>query len=173
MWEQYADNHRGACLLFDADRLKEAFIAAFNDWKLPSWFGDVRYTPAGIAESAMRSIIDDRIFDPDQRADAVAAFIEKNSDDFFFLKSDDFETEHEYRAVLMADENAELGQEDAVVTTKGEYAHVNYGDSLVAVIVGERFPNWQLPGAKARANEQTSCSARSAGFRGARSHFRP
>jgi hypothetical protein len=136
-------------------------------------FGDVRYTPAGIAESAMCSIIDDRIFDPDQRADAVAAFIEKNSDDFFFLKSDDFETEHEYRAVLMADENAELGQEDAVVTTKGEYAHVNYGDSLVAVIVGERFPNWQLPGAKARANEQTSCSARSAGFRGARSHFRP
>jgi hypothetical protein len=28
----------------------------------------------------------------------------------------------------------------------GEYAYVRFRDALVAVIVGERFPDWQVPG---------------------------
>jgi hypothetical protein len=74
----------------------------------------VRYTAAGIAESATRNIIDNRIFDATQRDEAIFDFIENNRNDFFFLKSDDFETEHEYRVVLMS------GEED--------YAYVDYAE---------------------------------------------
>jgi hypothetical protein len=30
---------------------------------------------------------------------------------------------------------------------QGEYVYVGFRDALAAVIVGERFPDWQIPGA--------------------------
>jgi Protein of unknown function (DUF2971) len=132
MWEQYADIHRGACLVFDRERFVGIMRAELNQVG-SFWLDEVRYTAAGIADSAARNIIDERIFDPEQRSRAVAEFIVQNSDEFFFLKSSDFESEHEYRAVLMAG--------------RGEYAYVGLRGALVAVIVGEHFPDWQVPGA--------------------------
>jgi hypothetical protein len=133
MWEQYADTHRGVALVFDRVHFLDVVRAELNQAGM-NWLGEVSYTPAGIAESAMDTIIDDRIFHPEQRARALAEFIENNRDDFFFLKSSDFESEHEYRAVLMAGDD--------------EYAYVGYRDSLVAVVIGERFPDWWIPGAR-------------------------
>ena len=70
--------------------------------KLPSastrstWFREVVYTEAGPAGSKeLRFLSDPRIFDASQRAAAVTEFIERNIGDFFFLKTDDFKTEHE------------------------------------------------------------------------------
>lgn len=132
MWEQYADEHRGVCLLFDRANLVSALGSELKE-RGPLYLNEVRYTPAGIAESATQNLIDERILDTAQRPTAIAEYIENNYTDFFFLKSNDFETEHEYRAVLMA------GDDD--------YAHVRYKEALAAVIVGERFPAWQLAGA--------------------------
>jgi Protein of unknown function (DUF2971) len=132
MWEQYGERHRGACVLFDRARLQGALEAELED-RGAYYMDEVRYTPAGIAESATRSIMDDRIFDPVQRDEAVDDYIENHHHDFFFLKSEDFRTEHEYRAVLMAGD--------------ADYASVDYRDALVAVVVGERFPDWQIAGA--------------------------
>jgi hypothetical protein len=84
--------------------------------------------------------MDERIFDPNQRPLAVAEYIEQHHRDFFFLKSDDFTSEREFRAVLMADDN-------------DEYVSVDYRDALVAVVVGERFPDWQFAGAKEICDE--------------------
>jgi Protein of unknown function (DUF2971) len=96
MWEQYADEHRGVCLLFDAERLTRAMQVAFSARQIQSWFGEVVYTEAGRAGSdKLRFLSDPRIFDASQRADAVTEFIEGNIADFFFLKTDDFKTEHE------------------------------------------------------------------------------
>jgi len=133
MWEQYGGVHRGACLVFGRDLLNGTLHAELNRLG-PHYLDEVDYTAAGIAESATRNIIDDRIFDPQQRSMAVAEYIENNHRDFFFLKSSDFESEHEYRAVLMRE-------------AENEYAYVDFRDALVAVIVGERFPDWQVPGA--------------------------
>jgi hypothetical protein len=132
MWEQYADVHRGACLVFDREELHGTLHAELNQLG-PHYVDEVRYTAAGIAESATRNIIDERIFDPQQRPMAVAEYIESNHGDFFFLKGNDFATEREYRAVLMHDAD--------------EHAYISFRDALVAVIVGERFPDWQVPGA--------------------------
>jgi hypothetical protein len=166
MWEQYADNHRGVCLVFDGPLLEYNLATAFKEHELLAWLEEVRYTPAGIAGSKINFFADQRIFeDAQQRADAVAEFIEDNSDDFFFLKSDDFETEHEFRAVLMPTDGFE-SEEDSV-SVDGDYAFVDYGDALVAVIVGERFPNWQLLGAN-RACERVDAMFGKIGWRNGR-----
>jgi hypothetical protein len=136
MWEQYGDAHRGTCLVFDRDRLEQRLNHEF-DFKV--YLGNVRYTQAGIAQSAARTIIDQRIFDPEQRVRAVAEYVDKNYEDFYFLKTDDFASEHEFRAVLMSE-----GQ---------DFAYVEFGDALVAVILGERFPDWQIPGAQQACEE--------------------
>jgi hypothetical protein len=44
---------------------------------------------------------------------------------------------------------------------------VDYGDALVAVIVGERFPNWQLLGAN-RACERVDAMFGKIGWRNGR-----
>lgn len=157
MWEQYADQHRGACLLFDGERLKASLETAFKQQRILSWLRAVRYTPAGMMGSALLKYFDDpRIFEGHSpRAIAVAEFVENNSDDFFFLKSDDFETEHEFRAVVMPGTEGTNAHESQDVLVNGDHVFVDYGDTLRFVIVGERFPNWQLLGAN-RACERAS-----------------
>jgi Protein of unknown function (DUF2971) len=132
MWEQYGDNHRGAVLVFRRESLDAALHADLNRLGV-HYMGEVEYTPAGLAGSDARHIIDDRIFKSETRPAAIGEFIEKHHRDLFFLKTDDWATEYEYRAVLLDPSNA--------------YAYVSYGEALVAVVLGERFPEWQLPGA--------------------------
>jgi hypothetical protein len=115
-----------------------------------SWLGEIDYTAAGMAGSTVLRYFDDpRIFEGSgPRSTAIADFVESNNRDFFFLKSDDFETEHEYRAVVMPGKAGESAYDNQAVTIKGDYVYVDYGHALAAVIVGERFPNWQLLAAK-------------------------
>jgi hypothetical protein len=121
MWEQYADERRGVCLLFDAERLVRGMRLAFSSHRIQSWVGEVAYTEAGIAGSKLRFLSDPRIFDPG-RADAVTEFIEGNTDDFFFLKTDDFKTEHEYRIVIMAGDQSVAAASGSPVWFEGEFA---------------------------------------------------
>jgi Protein of unknown function (DUF2971) len=155
LWEQYADEHRGVCLLFDIERLMRAMQAAFGARQIQAWYRAVDYTEAGIAGSELRFLRDDRIFDAAQRADAITDYIEKNAREFFFLKTDDFKTEHEYRIVIMTGDESVAPAPGSPVSFAGEFAYVEYGDALVAVVVGERFPNWQLLGAN-RACERAN-----------------
>ena len=142
MWEQYGDNHTGACLLFDLGRLE----ATLRNHLGPSsvYIGDVDYDREGIAASPVQHMTDERIFDPTQRRQAVADHIDRHRRDFFFLKSDDFETEVEYRVVL----NSEHESPGSYRTDEQGNAYVGYGDSLVAVVVGRKFPPWQRSGAR-------------------------
>jgi Protein of unknown function (DUF2971) len=140
MWERYGDVHRGACLVFDAGRLRNAIHAQMPEQagpnEPPMLMGSVRYTPAGIANSSVVGISDDDIFDTDRVRDAVARYIDAHYEDFYLLKTDDFASEWEYRTVVRGDET--------------EYAYVDYRNALVAVVVGLHFPEWQLPGAALR-----------------------
>jgi hypothetical protein len=142
MWEQYGDDHTGGCLLFDRDRLEAILRKDVGDENL--YHGDVRYKREGIAGSRWRLFTDERIFDPDQRQRAVADHIGRYRDDFFFLKSDDFETEAEYRVVLNTDDESPAGY----ATDEQGFAYVGYGDALVAVVLGSKFPPWQRAGAR-------------------------
>jgi hypothetical protein len=101
MWEQYGNNHAGACLLFDGARLEAILRNDLGDERLS--IGNVKYDREAMAASPLQHVNDERVFDPEQRRKAVADHLDRHREDFFFLKSDDFETEAEYRVVLNTD----------------------------------------------------------------------
>lgn len=140
MWEQYADNHRGVCLLFDKQLLIEGLSERFV-------CRAVVYSPEGYAGSdGAQGIRDLGIIDPDRPETAVAAVHEhvmSHFDDFFFSKTDDWAAENEFRIIRGALPGV------AVVDDDGDNAYLAIRDALRAVIVGEHFPNWQLPAAEA------------------------
>lgn len=125
MWDQYAEGHRGVCLLFDQDRLTKNLRGSLRKQGIPApWRGAVVYTPEGPSEllsMALEGKVTPR---------GVADFIEQHQDALFFRKATDWATEFEYRFVV-------TGPADS------EFVEVDYGDALEAVIVGERFPPWQ------------------------------
>lgn len=82
MWEQYGDNHRGACLMFDRDRLEAFLQNEVGDERI--YWDDVRYDRQGIAGSPVQHVMDERIFDEKQRQQAVAEHIDRYRRDFFF-----------------------------------------------------------------------------------------
>jgi Protein of unknown function (DUF2971) len=144
MWEQYAENHAGACLIFD----REALLAALRSdlARLGSyWEGPVKYTVAGFAGSAGGTVMLDQ-FHEGALDDEVAIHVQEHYEDFFFLKTEDWATEFEYRFVF---ERARPKEHRFHLVPPGNY--VSYGDALRWVVVGEHFPDWQLPGADAVA----------------------
>jgi Protein of unknown function (DUF2971) len=132
LWEQYADAHRGVCLVFNRDVLENVLRDGLGEDRVH--IGEVEYTPAGIAASAATFITDQRLTDPTTRDQAVADYVINHRQDFFFLKTDDWAAEHEFRAVFAGSD--------------AEYVFAGYSRALVAVIVGEKFPNWQVAGAR-------------------------
>lgn len=132
LWEHYADAHRGVCLVFNRALLEEALQDSLGKDRVS--FGEVEYTPSGIAESAATFITDQRLMDAATRKQAVADYLMSHRQDFLFLKTDDWATEHGFRAVL--------------VESDDEYAFADYSRSLAFVVLGEKFPEWQVTGAR-------------------------
>jgi hypothetical protein len=57
----------------------------------------------------------------------------EHAPELFFRKLEDWITEREYRYVILDNDSSDKS--------------ASYGAALRAVIVGERFPDWQMPGA--------------------------
>jgi hypothetical protein len=134
-------------LLFDRDRLERTVRDDLSEQTV--YLQNVSYDRQGIASSPSQMVSDPRIFDDEHRESALAEHIDRYRDDFFFLKSDDFETESEYRVVLRTGDDADVGYR----TDAEGYAYVGYGHALVAVVVGLEFPPWQWSCAR------TACAA--------------
>jgi Protein of unknown function (DUF2971) len=132
MWEQYAENHEGVCLVFDREILGDAI----DQWTSrlgfrAAWHGPVDYSGDGVILPIAPPVRDEERVTPAE----VEQYIEQNYKALFFTKTLDWETEHEYRFVTIA-------QGD-----KGGPTSFSFGAALKAVIVGERFPFWQQRGA--------------------------
>lgn len=133
MWEHYADNHAGVCLVFDRQALDHALRDQLTRQDpIPGmtqtlFDGPVTYLPAGRAGagSARGLSLSGEI---DHREKAARHF-EAHVEDLLFLKTKDWESEFEHRYALVS-----AGQ---------DYDYVAFGEALEAVIVGERFPMWQ------------------------------
>jgi hypothetical protein len=135
MWEQYGDKHHGACLLFDQTRLERAICDERSDEHM-RYFCNVTYERDASVQVFRRKLNAEEILKDEDRERAIRDYLDANHDAFFFLKSNDFETEEEYRAVLTA------GDDDY-----DDYTYIDYGDALQGVVLGERFPEWQDPAA--------------------------
>lgn len=128
MWAQYADGHRGMCLLFDREKLVSAFHRALAErGKCLSnevYYGDdTPRLPAVDLSAATRD---------------AAAYALKYRDDHvyarYFMKRSDWAGEREFRLVLLDDGAPPAAQ-----------AFVPIRDALVAVMVGHRFPTAYYP----------------------------
>jgi hypothetical protein len=125
MWEQYAEKHRGVCLVFDRERLADHFDRSVKNAGIARFYRRaVAYEGAGM----LKPIIPHHELDD---PDFLDRYIAANADSLFFTKTRDWETEHEFRFVAIAGDDVSLS--------------VEYGDALVAVIAGEQLPAWERP----------------------------
>jgi hypothetical protein len=130
MWEQYAEKHFGVCLVFDRAKLTEAVVSSLqNQGFAPPYHRSVIYEGHGMHKPMP---------DLNSLADGVTpahvtAYIEENHELLFFHKVRDWETEHEYRFSTTSSDKDQL--------------FIDYAESLVGVIVGEKFPDWERPAA--------------------------
>lgn len=126
MWEQYGDNHRGVCLAFDRRALIEGeFRRALQEIGGTN-IGEVDYTAGGFAADPARVLAD--IPDDENASRAIFEHLETHNAAFWFLKLLDWETEYEFRIVLMP--GPVIGEDPVFVP---------FGSCLKAVILGERF----------------------------------
>jgi hypothetical protein len=131
MWEQYAENHAGVCLVFDQERLTRCIKDSLQAQGLAlPYHHPICYQPAGTGSGVT---LDLRKLAGEVTDDFVARYVEDHHLELFFLKAADCATEFEYRFV--------------VTTPDFEYVRVDYGNALAAVIAGEELPNWQRPAA--------------------------
>lgn len=131
MWEQYAENHAGVCLVFDRERLKANVEAELHrQLGVRPYHRQVEYSETG-AESYFHLQLGQF---PDEVDDAfVEKYIEDHNDELFFQKTLDWQTEHEYRFATTAPPDEPL--------------FVDYGDALAGVVVGFDIPDWERPAA--------------------------
>jgi hypothetical protein len=127
MWEQYGDRHRGVCLLFDAARLEHAISEACPEHVI--YKGKVNYSREGIARSCVQRIFVVSSVEDEDLTRVVSEYTDAHHDALFFLKNRDFATEFEYR-IVVAGAHDQPGEVEVEVAT-----------SLVAVVLGERFPH--------------------------------
>lgn len=126
MWAQYADNHSGVCLVFDKEEFQKSFNALANkDIEILS-DRSINYTNyLTELETSMENINSGR-----KTVDDYSNFyLEDDKQKFLFQKCQDYRDENEYRFCLI---NRALKSPD-------EAMFVNYGASLKAVILGQRF----------------------------------
>ena len=133
MWEQYAENHRGVCLVFDRKHLAQSIEESLTQSGFVAFYHQEVIYDGGRIESPL---IDWNDLD---EPDFFVRYIEANRGALFFKKTLDWETEHEYRFVAISQDESPLS--------------IDYGHSLTAVIVGEQLPRWEHPSAITACHE--------------------
>jgi Protein of unknown function (DUF2971) len=138
IWEQYASNHAGVCIAFDRERALGHVTAHLHTLGMPT-AGAVTYTPRGFRDTQASELQPDPFHAGDELHQDIASFVVEHEHDLFFVKTLDWQSEHEFRVTLMTN-----------VEGDAEYVYVPFGDaqSVRAVILGEQFPDWQIPAAK-------------------------
>jgi hypothetical protein len=135
MWEQYAENHEGVCLVFDRATFHEHLMHLLPTHP-ETVAGEVVYANTPLDGHVKARALDVTRLSVESDGDIRAglrAHLNRHSPVLFFRTLEDWHSDREYRYVL-------LDQDPSVV--------VPYR-GLRGVIIGERFPNWQLAGAAA------------------------
>lgn len=123
MWAQYADNHKGICLIFNKVNLINSFKQTFNYDYCETFCKEVKYTnDLAPIKNALTS------------SPPCESLITSDKIDFLFQKCVDFRDEQEFRLLLI---NKKLKSTDEIVS-------FSIVDSLCGVIAGARFPNGNI-----------------------------
>lgn len=126
MWAQYADNHRGVCLVFNKSEFNGEFKKLANNHIKILEPQKITYTNyLNELESAMTDELDVKNHD----SNFLHFYLDDERTKYLFQKSEDFRDENEYRFVLI-DDNLDSSKTDKFI---------DFGTSIKAVILGERF----------------------------------
>jgi hypothetical protein len=122
MWEHYAENHTGVCLVFARDAFKAAVLSQVQTRSPTARAGAVKYSNTGLARSRASTIL----LSPDEPGSEQARrHLEKHATEFLFTKLSDWESEHEYRFVEPSE--------------TVEYSYVEFRNTLVGFLAGHNF----------------------------------
>jgi hypothetical protein len=101
MWDQYAEQHKGVCLLFNRAKLQRNILESLSSQKLTeSYYKPVCYTEGGPWEKRLQ--VDLAPLTEGVTPALVGDYIKKHSEELFFVKTMDWKSEHEYRFVVTA-----------------------------------------------------------------------
>lgn len=123
MWEQYAANHTGLCLIFERKPFEQIVLAQLQNRSPNSRGRAVEYTRTGLAHSFASAIM---LTSPEPGRDQARRHLEQHADQYFFLKLSDWESEHEYRFIEPSETE--------------DYTYVEFGPTLVGFMAGHKFP---------------------------------
>lgn len=143
MWEQYATGHTGAVLVFS----KDALCASIDEGR-KAGEGDVFATsPVSYQDRRLAIPMDGYYESVEAIREAIDDLTSKGRAlaDLFFVKNTDWAGETEFRILVV------LG-EAAAESNAGQPLYLSYRDSLLGVIVGERWDgaDWLRPAATRR-----------------------
>lgn len=126
MWAQYADNHRGVCLVFNKSEFNDEFKKLANNHIKILEPQKITYTNyLNELESAMTDELNVKNHD----SNFLHFYLDDERTKYLFQKSEDFRDENEYRFVLI-DDNLDSSKTDKFI---------DFGTSLKAIILGGRF----------------------------------
>ena len=132
MWEQYAENHQGVCLMLRRRDFEAIALRQLKSRSRDAWADEVRYTQRGILDELAATVMAPSNPGADLTAEELTQeHVDKHVKSIFFTKLMDWQSEHEYRFVESS--------------TDEEYTSVDIGETLAGVILGHKFPDRQTP----------------------------
>jgi len=128
MWAQYAQNHTGACLVFQSNSLRKALSDSISN-PADLFEADVAYLDRSRAQSLQNNpfILDSDAIRQHGVREAVRAHVHRYWRALFFEKMKDWSDEREHRWVLWEADN--------------DFHHFSFRHSLVGIVLGPDFPS--------------------------------
>ncbi len=126
MWAQYADNHRGVCLVFDKSEISEKFKELQNNHTKILEPQKITYTNDF---SKVEDLMTRELNVKNSCENFLHFYLDEERLNCLFIKCEDFRDENEYRFVLI----------NNTLSSSAEDCYFDFGTSLKAIILGERF----------------------------------
>lgn len=126
MWAQYANNHKGVCLVFNKSEFDYEFKKLANNHTKILELHKITYTNN---LSELESAMTDEVNVKNHNKDFLHFYLDDERIEYLFQKCEDFRDENEYRFALI---------DDTLDSPQKDY-YFDFGTSLKAVILGEHF----------------------------------
>lgn len=141
MWAQYAENHKGVCIVMSRDILNQAIRTKYRDQN-GSWVedGKVRYVDTVPEDPATQAVK----FDQEEYhiESTVRNHFTKFRDSMFFVKHVDWRDENEYRWVYYDADESGTGSNG----NKSPFVDIKH--SVAALVLGQDYADAHLPVAR-------------------------
>jgi len=126
MWSQYAENHEGVCLAFNKDSLLHSM------GKVATVYAED--TIYEYPDGSSARVLDGNKMETLGVEPYCLEHVKKHYRYFFFTKNPDYQDENEFRIIIHSESDSDI--------------FVDISNSLVAIIIGDRFPDGYLPSLK-------------------------